>query len=72
MPATVVSLIQVLLTLLEITRSELGRPLLRIEALLLCRLEVLLLVLVVILLPIRSDDALQLLRIVVIHADIVN
>lgn len=72
MPASVVSLVYVILTLLEVARSELGCPLLRIEALLLRRLEVLLLVFIVVVLPIGSDNALQLFWVVVIHTDIVN
>ena len=70
MPASVVSLI--LLTLLEVARSKLGRSLLRVEAFLLRRLEVLLLVLIVVVLPVGCDNALQFLWIIVIHTDIVD
>ena len=57
---------------LEVTRPELSVSLLGVERLLLLLLEVLLLVFVVVLLLIRHDNALQLFRIIVVHANVVD
>lgn len=74
MPASVVSLINMLLRLKEL-RPELTVSFLlrRVERLLFRRFEVFLLVFVVVLmLLIRPDNALQLLRVVMVHADVVD
>ena len=57
---------------LEVTGPELGVSFLRVQRLLLLLLEVLLLVFVVVLLLVRHDNALQLLRIIVVHTNVVD
>lgn len=70
---SVISLVDdVVLLRLEESWPELRWPLLGVVRLLLRRFEVLLLVLIVILLPVGRDNALQLLWVVMVHADVVD